>query len=83
MAEAGEICFAISDDILNEVERVLEWPKFGWTREQVDVAIRGLSAFAAHVEPKQRIDVVKEDPTDNRVPRVRSGQRVEISCEPR
>jgi putative PIN family toxin of toxin-antitoxin system len=67
MAEAGEIRLAISNDILNEVERVLQRPKFGWTQEQVDGAIRGLSAFAEHVEPKQRIDVVKEHPTDNRI----------------
>jgi uncharacterized protein len=67
MAEAGEIRLAISNDILNEAEGVLQRPKFGWTQEQVDGAIRGLSAFAEHVEPKQRIDVVKEDPTDNRI----------------
>jgi len=45
----------------------LQRPQFGWTQEQVDGAIRGLSAFAEHVEPKQRIDVVKQDPTDNRI----------------
>lgn len=67
MAEAGEIRLAVSDDILTEVERVLQRPKFGWTHEQVDRAIRQLSAFAEHVEPKQRIDVVKNDPTDNRI----------------
>jgi len=67
MAEAGEIRLAISDDILNEVERVLMRPKFGWTQDQVDDAIRGLSGFTEHVEPKQRIDVVKDDPTDNRI----------------
>jgi putative PIN family toxin of toxin-antitoxin system len=58
MAEAGEIRLAISNDILNEVERVLQRPKFAWTQEQVDGAIRGLSAFAEHVEPKQRIDAI-------------------------
>jgi putative PIN family toxin of toxin-antitoxin system len=67
MAEAGEIRLAISDDILNEVERVLQRPKFGWTQDQVDDAIRGLSAFTEHVEPKQRIDVIKDDPADNRI----------------
>jgi putative PIN family toxin of toxin-antitoxin system len=67
MVEAGEIRLAISNDILNEVERVLQRPKFGWTQEQVDGAIRGLSAFAEHVEPKQCINVVKEDPTDDRI----------------
>jgi hypothetical protein len=36
----------------------LQRPQFGWTQEQVDGAIRGLSAFAEHVEPKQRIDAI-------------------------
>ena len=45
----------------------MQRPKFAWTQEQVDGAIRGLSAFAKHVEPKQPIDDVKEDPTDNRI----------------
>jgi putative PIN family toxin of toxin-antitoxin system len=67
MAETGEITLAVSDDILAEVDRVLKRPKFGWTQEQVDEAISGLSAFAEHVGPKQRIDVVKDDPTDNRI----------------
>lgn len=67
LAEAGEIRLAISDDILNEVERVLQRPKFGWTQEQIDEAIRGLLSFAEHVEPTQRVDVVKDDPTDNRI----------------
>lgn len=67
MAEKGEIRLAISDDILAEVERVLRRPKFGWAQDEVDDAIRGLSAFADHVEPTQRIDLVKDDPTDNRI----------------
>jgi uncharacterized protein len=67
MAEAGEIRLSISDDILNEVQRVLQRPKFGWTQEQVDDAIRGLLLITLHVQPERRIDVVKEDPTDNRI----------------
>lgn len=67
MAEAGEIRLSVSDDILTEVERVLQRPKFGWTRKQIDDAIREFLTFTEHVEPKQRIDVVKDDPTDNRI----------------
>jgi len=67
MAEAGEIRLAISDDILNEVERVLQRPKFGWTRDQVDDALRGLLLITEHVRPTQRIEVVNDDPTDNRI----------------
>lgn len=67
MAENGTILLAVSDDILSEVERVLLRPKFGWTQEQIDLAILDLSGFTEHVRPTQRIDVVKEDPTDNRI----------------
>jgi putative PIN family toxin of toxin-antitoxin system len=67
MAEAGEIRLAVSDDILNEVERVLQRPKFGWTQDQVDDALRGLLLITEHVRPTQRLDVVKDDPTDNRI----------------
>jgi predicted nucleic acid-binding protein len=55
LAEAGEICLAVSDDILNEVNRVLLRRKFGWSQDRVDAAIRQIAGFAEHVEPKQRI----------------------------
>jgi putative PIN family toxin of toxin-antitoxin system len=67
LAEAGEIRLAVSDDILNEVRRVLLRPKFGWTQDRVDAAIRQIAGFAEHVEPKQRFDIVVDDPTDNRI----------------
>jgi uncharacterized protein len=67
MAADGTIRLAVSDDILNEVERVLRRPKFGWSQERIDNAIQEIAAFTEHVEPKQRIDIVKDDPTDNRI----------------
>jgi putative PIN family toxin of toxin-antitoxin system len=67
LAEAGEIRLAVSDDILNEVNRVLLRPKFGWSQDRVGAAIRQIAAFAEHVEPKQRIDMIVDDPTDNRI----------------
>ena len=67
MAEEGLIHVAISDAILDEVERVLKRERFGWPEEEIDKAIRHISRFAEHVEPTQRIDVVKDDPTDNRI----------------
>jgi putative PIN family toxin of toxin-antitoxin system len=67
LAETGEIRLAVSDDILNEVNRVLLRPKFGWSQGRVDAAIRQIAGFAEHVEPKQRIDMIVDDPTDNRI----------------
>lgn len=46
MAEAGEIRLAVSDDILREVNRVLLRPKFGWSQDGVDAAIRQIGGFA-------------------------------------
>ena len=65
MAADGAIRLAVSNDILNEVERVLRRPKFGWSQERIDNALREITAFTEHADPKQRIDIVKEDPTDN------------------
>jgi uncharacterized protein len=52
LARAGLINLTISDDILDEVTRVLR-DKFGWTKEAV--------------MPQEKVNAVKEDPTDNRI----------------
>ena len=67
MAEDGVIQLAISDAILDEVVKVLRREKFGWEEEEIRRSLRQISRFAEHVEPKQRIDVVTEDPSDNRI----------------
>jgi uncharacterized protein len=67
LAESGAIHLAVSDDILDEVTRVLRREKFGWPEEEIDRALAQISRFAEHVEPKQRIDAITEDPTDNRI----------------
>jgi predicted nucleic acid-binding protein len=67
MAEEGRIQLCISDDILQETARVLRRPKFGWPEEQIRETIRGPLGSAELVEPRNRLDVVKDDPTDNRI----------------
>jgi predicted nucleic acid-binding protein len=52
-----------TDAILDEVA----CEKFGWPGEEIKPAIEQTSRFADHVEPTQQIDVVMEDPTDNRI----------------
>ena len=61
------IRLAVSEAILNEVERVLRRDKFGWPENEIERAVRQISRFAPHAEPNQPIDVVKDDPTDNRI----------------
>ncbi len=67
LAEAGVIHLAVSDAILDEVASVLRREKFGWPEAEIEGALNQISRFAEHVEPKQRIDVITEDPTDNRI----------------
>lgn len=66
LARDGKIHLVISDDIIKEVSRVLG-EKFGWTSRAVDLAIARIGDFTEKVTPTQHVDVVKEDPTDNRI----------------
>jgi hypothetical protein len=43
MAEDGASHLAVSDAILDEVERVLRRDKFGWAEEEIDKAIRQIT----------------------------------------
>jgi putative PIN family toxin of toxin-antitoxin system len=66
MAIAGEIEVAISGPIVAEIERVLE-TKFGWQPQDILDAKVLVLTTGKWVEPKQTLDVVKEDPDDNRI----------------
>jgi putative PIN family toxin of toxin-antitoxin system len=66
LARAGLIQLTISDDILNEVTRVLR-DKFGWTEEAVSLARERIGDFSEKVSPSEKVNAVKKDPTDNRI----------------
>jgi putative PIN family toxin of toxin-antitoxin system len=66
MAREGTFELCVSAPILNEMSRVLK-DKFGWTEDAVQDAREMIASFTTMVEPSQRLDVVKEDPTDNRI----------------
>jgi putative PIN family toxin of toxin-antitoxin system len=67
MAEEGLIHLSVSDDILYEIEEVLRRPKFGWPEAEIAGALKQIARFCEHVEPKHRVDVVKDDPDDNHI----------------
>jgi putative PIN family toxin of toxin-antitoxin system len=80
MAQDGQIELALSDDILGETLRILR-DKFQRSPEYLaDVEAR-LRAVTAHVVPRERLDVVKTDATDNKVIEcaVAAGSEVVIS----
>jgi uncharacterized protein len=63
----GEIELFISYDQLDELSRVLNYPKFDFTNEQKTRFKALLSEVATLVKPSRKLDIVKEDPPDNRI----------------
>jgi predicted nucleic acid-binding protein len=51
---------------VEEVTHVLR-DKFGWTDEAIKLAQARIADFTEKVHPRRAIDVVKDDPSDNRI----------------
>jgi putative PIN family toxin of toxin-antitoxin system len=66
LAIDGELEVAISEPILEETVRVLR-QKFGWPIERLDAAQGLIRSFAVTVKPSRAVDVMQEDPADNRI----------------
>ena len=66
MAQDGQIELALSDEILDETLRILR-DKFQRSPEHLRDAEAQLRAVTKHVSPTERLDVVKADPTDNKI----------------
>jgi len=62
-----EIILVISLDIINEFKKVALRPKFGFTKEEIDDFIDAIIDVALVVQPLERINIIKDDPTDNRI----------------
>jgi len=57
----------ISYEQFEELARVLDYPKFSFTEEEKTRFKALISAMAVFVTPRTRLDIVKEDPSDNRI----------------
>ena len=66
MAQTGVIRIDISDAILDETIRVLR-DKFGWDGYRLHDARLRMANFTNRVTPTQTLNVIKEDPPDNRI----------------
>jgi putative PIN family toxin of toxin-antitoxin system len=60
-----ELC--LSAQILSEFYRVVKYPKFGFTNEEIDGYMGRLLNNAIIVTPKNKISAVSEDPDDNKI----------------
>jgi putative PIN family toxin of toxin-antitoxin system len=65
-AEDARIHLFISEPIRLELRRILQ-TKFSWSNDQVDEALAQLESCTELVRPIETLDVIKEDPDDNRV----------------
>jgi putative PIN family toxin of toxin-antitoxin system len=68
--KAGSFDLVISLPILREIERVILYPKIkkrlNWTGAETSEFLLGLTQFSIVVSGKSEVDVIKEDPTDNK-----------------
>ncbi|MCK5282204.1 MAG: putative toxin-antitoxin system toxin component, PIN family [Nanoarchaeota archaeon] len=59
-----EIAAFVSDDIIKEIKRVLS-RDFELSKQEIDDVIDSIAMFTYFVAPKEKIDVIKDDPSDN------------------
>ncbi len=65
-ARLGELRLDVSDPILDETVRVLR-DKFHWSGEMLHYTRQKLLGISNRVAPRETLDIIKEDPPDNRI----------------
>jgi putative PIN family toxin of toxin-antitoxin system len=63
----GEIRLCISEPILEELKGVLQRSKFDYSPEMIQFILTELTSIADFMNPSKTINVVLEDPEDNRI----------------
>ena len=63
----GEIRLCLSEPILEELKGVLQRSKFDYSPEMIQIILTELTGVSDFVNPSKTIDVVLEDPEDNRI----------------
>jgi len=63
---AGKINLTVSEAILDEIGGVLA-RKFGWPPEDIAEGRKWITEIARTATPAVQLDVIKEDPADNRI----------------
>ncbi|AKG90786.1 putative toxin-antitoxin system toxin component, PIN family [Geoglobus ahangari] len=67
---SGEIEVFVSEEILREIARVLEYPKIKTVLEKAGISskevLREISGLSKVVNPKRKLKIIREDPEDNK-----------------
>ncbi len=70
LVKQNQLELVISPSIIKEIKRILLYPKIkkyhGLNDKEIDKYFEGMLIFAWVVEGKEKLDVIKDDPTDNK-----------------
>ena len=66
-AKLGRIRIVLSLHVIKELKGVLSRPKFCFSGEQVESAVKHIISISEIIVATSRVDVVKEDPSDNKI----------------
>ena len=66
MALKNKIILIVSTEIITETESVLR-EKFKWPEHNIDKFVRRLSGISENIRPGNKLNVIKERESDNRV----------------
>jgi putative PIN family toxin of toxin-antitoxin system len=67
MIVAGAVNCSLSLPIFDELQDVLQRPKFGFSSQQAMAVVEDLSALCTIVNPLEQIGVIGADPDDDRI----------------
>jgi len=65
MALSGSIQLAISESLVNELQGVLQRPKFELSAQLIQTVVSEYASIARWIEPSEHFNVVVDDPSDN------------------
>lgn len=77
LALTGRLDLATSPTLLAEFGRVLG-EKFGWEASRTEDAVAQVARIATLVEPTEHVDVIADDPDDDRVLEAASASAAEV-----
>lgn len=67
LARLGRIKLILSPLILKEFKEVISRPKFGFSQEQINNALKQIINISSIVMPSVKVDIIKGDIEDNKI----------------
>lgn len=62
----GNLELFISTEIFDEIKRVLNYPKFKFSQDEIDEFLDQILEAGNLVETKVKVEIIKDDPSDNK-----------------